>query len=180
MENEQVGLLMEYFDYVRALWRDAGVKECFKRSNEYQLIDKKIYAVAIEYGHCKLIVEASSNNLHCSVIRNFGPLWPQVQTDIVHPSPYWAFSFSGTVPRVPHFLDRIDLIEKSDYVPSDADILRCRQKTSGIQKIEFKVKDKGLRICNYASKVFTLTQDGGSVAPLHCEAQSLGEDKACS
>lgn len=29
----------EYFDYVRSLWRDAGVKECFKRSNEYQLID---------------------------------------------------------------------------------------------------------------------------------------------
>ncbi|XP_073964560.1 G protein alpha subunit f [Choristoneura fumiferana] len=71
----------EYFDYVRALWRDAGVKECFKRSNEYQLIDSAEY-----------------------------------------------------------FLDRIDLIEKSDYVPSDADILRCRQKTSGIQKIEFKVK----------------------------------------
>jgi hypothetical protein len=38
------------------------------------------------------------------------------------------------------FLDRLDLIEKAEYVPSDADILRCRQKTSGIQKIEFKVK----------------------------------------
>ncbi|XP_063371034.1 guanine nucleotide-binding protein G(f) subunit alpha [Cydia amplana] len=71
----------EYFDYVRALWRDSGVRECFKRSNEYQLIDSAEY-----------------------------------------------------------FLDRIDLIEKSDYSPPDADILRCRQKTTGIQKIEFKVK----------------------------------------
>ncbi|CAH0599845.1 unnamed protein product [Chrysodeixis includens] len=71
----------EYFDHVRSLWRDCGVRECFKRSNEYQLIDSAEY-----------------------------------------------------------FLDRIDLIEKPDYVPSDADILRCRQKTTGIQKIEFKVK----------------------------------------
>ncbi|CAH1643024.1 unnamed protein product [Spodoptera littoralis] len=71
----------EYFDHVRTLWRDGGVRECFRRSNEYQLIDSAEY-----------------------------------------------------------FLDRIDLIEKTDYVPSDADILRCRQKTTGIQKIEFKVK----------------------------------------
>ncbi|CAH0404234.1 unnamed protein product [Chilo suppressalis] len=71
----------EYFDYVRQLWRDGGVRECFKRSNEYQLIDSAEY-----------------------------------------------------------FLDRVDLVEKSDYIPSDADILRCRQKTTGIQKIEFKVK----------------------------------------
>ncbi|XP_022115682.2 guanine nucleotide-binding protein G(f) subunit alpha isoform X2 [Pieris rapae] len=71
----------EYFDHVRSLWRDAGVRECFKRANEYQLIDSAEY-----------------------------------------------------------FLDRIDLVAKSDYLPSDADILRCRQKTTGIQKIEFKVK----------------------------------------
>ncbi|XP_045457655.1 guanine nucleotide-binding protein G(f) subunit alpha [Melitaea cinxia] len=71
----------EYFDHVRELWKDAGVRECFRRSNEYQLLDSAEY-----------------------------------------------------------FLDRIDLIAKPDYSPSDADILRCRQKTTGIQKIEFKVK----------------------------------------
>ncbi|XP_047038477.1 guanine nucleotide-binding protein G(f) subunit alpha-like [Helicoverpa zea] len=71
----------EYFDHVRALWQDKGVRECFKRSNEYQLIDSAEY-----------------------------------------------------------FLDRIDLIENPNYIPSDADILRCRRKTTGIQKIEFKVK----------------------------------------
>ncbi|CAG4987846.1 unnamed protein product [Colias eurytheme] len=71
----------EYYDHVRALWKDSGVRDCFRRSNEYQLIDSAEY-----------------------------------------------------------FLDRIDLIAKSDYLPSDADILRCRQKTTGIQKIEFKVK----------------------------------------
>ncbi|XP_039748186.1 guanine nucleotide-binding protein G(f) subunit alpha [Pararge aegeria] len=71
----------DYFDHVRALWKDAGIRDCFKRSNEYQLIDSAEY-----------------------------------------------------------FLDRLDLIAKTDYMPSDADILRCRQKTTGIQKIEFKVK----------------------------------------
>ncbi|XP_023942884.2 guanine nucleotide-binding protein G(f) subunit alpha [Bicyclus anynana] len=71
----------DYFDHIRTLWKDPGIRECFKRSNEYQLIDSAEY-----------------------------------------------------------FLDRIDLIAKSDYMPSDADILRCRQKTTGIQKIEFKVK----------------------------------------
>ncbi|KAF9806662.1 hypothetical protein SFRURICE_002081, partial [Spodoptera frugiperda] len=55
---------IEYFDHVRTLWRDGGVRECFRRSNEYQLIDSAEY-----------------------------------------------------------FLDRIDLIEKPDYIPSDADIL---------------------------------------------------------
>lgn len=70
-----------YFDIVRSLWQDGGVKDCFKRSNEYQLIDSAEY-----------------------------------------------------------FLDRIDLVAKEDYVPSDMDILRCRQRTIGIQKIEFKVK----------------------------------------
>ncbi|KAL0809797.1 hypothetical protein ABMA28_011293 [Loxostege sticticalis] len=71
----------EYYDFVRSLWKDSGVRECFRRSNEYQLIDSAEY-----------------------------------------------------------FLDRLDLLQKSDYIPSDADILRCRQKTTGIQKIEFKVK----------------------------------------
>ena len=28
-----------FYDYVEALWADEGVKECFERSNEYQLID---------------------------------------------------------------------------------------------------------------------------------------------
>jgi guanine nucleotide-binding protein G(s) subunit alpha len=29
----------EFFETVQILWSDAGVKECFLRSNEYQLID---------------------------------------------------------------------------------------------------------------------------------------------
>jgi len=29
----------EFFENAEILWRDAGVQECFQRSNEYQLID---------------------------------------------------------------------------------------------------------------------------------------------
>ncbi|RWS24537.1 guanine nucleotide-binding protein G(s) subunit alpha-like protein [Leptotrombidium deliense] len=39
-----------------------------------------------------------------------------------------------------YFLDQIDTIRRNDYIPSDADILRCRRRTSDIQKIEFEVK----------------------------------------
>ncbi|VDO93617.1 unnamed protein product [Soboliphyme baturini] len=33
----------EFFDHVNALWKDAGVRACYERSNEYQLIDSAKY-----------------------------------------------------------------------------------------------------------------------------------------
>jgi guanine nucleotide-binding protein subunit alpha len=71
----------EYYDHVKALWNDKGIKECYQRSNEFQLIDSAKY-----------------------------------------------------------FLDRIEEVRNPDYTPSDQDILHCRKKTTGIQKIEFKMK----------------------------------------
>lgn len=38
------------------------------------------------------------------------------------------------------FLDKIDEIQKPTFVPTDADILRSRKRTTEIQKIEFEVK----------------------------------------
>lgn len=32
-------LLQEFFEHAQKLWEDDGVKACFERSNEYQLID---------------------------------------------------------------------------------------------------------------------------------------------
>lgn len=29
----------EYTDHVSALWFDSGIRECYRRSNEFQLID---------------------------------------------------------------------------------------------------------------------------------------------
>eukprot|EP01135_Chromosphaera_perkinsii_P003515 Nk52_evm15s246 gene=Nk52_evmTU15s246 len=71
-----------FFDNVKLLWQDEGVRACFKRSNEYQLIDSAEY-----------------------------------------------------------FFESIDTLRKSDYVPSDQDILRLRVVTSGIFEIKFSVND---------------------------------------
>jgi len=40
-----------------------------------------------------------------------------------------------------YFLDRLPVLEKTDYVPNDQDILRCRVMTEQITEIKFKVKD---------------------------------------
>lgn len=37
--NALLSLLQEFFDHAKKLWDDEGVKACFERSNEYQLID---------------------------------------------------------------------------------------------------------------------------------------------
>ncbi|GIX70806.1 guanine nucleotide-binding protein G(s) subunit alpha isoforms short [Caerostris extrusa] len=39
-----------------------------------------------------------------------------------------------------YFLDKVHLIRKDDYMPSDQDILHCRKRTTEIQRIEFAVK----------------------------------------
>ncbi|GIY14759.1 guanine nucleotide-binding protein G(s) subunit alpha [Caerostris darwini] len=39
-----------------------------------------------------------------------------------------------------YFLDKVHLIRKDDYIPSDQDILHCRKRTTEIQRIEFAVK----------------------------------------
>lgn len=70
----------EYFDHVKGLWADSGVKECFNRSNEYQLIDS-----------------------------------------------------------AEHFLNQIDVIRESSYVPNTQDILFCRIMTTSISKIQFEM-----------------------------------------
>jgi hypothetical protein len=39
-----------------------------------------------------------------------------------------------------YFLDRVIIIRKQNYLPTDQDILRCRVLTRGILETEFKVK----------------------------------------
>lgn len=35
----QLSVSQEFFEHAQKLWEDEGVKACFERSNEYQLID---------------------------------------------------------------------------------------------------------------------------------------------
>ncbi|KAJ6644503.1 Guanine nucleotide-binding protein G(f) subunit alpha [Pseudolycoriella hygida] len=71
----------EYTDNVVALWNDTGIRECYRRSNEFQLIDSAKY-----------------------------------------------------------FLDKVELIAHSEYIPSVDDILHSRKMTTGINQITFSVK----------------------------------------
>ncbi|CAL8312694.1 unnamed protein product [Merluccius merluccius] len=70
----------EFFENTEKLWLDDGVKACFERSNEFQLIDCAQY-----------------------------------------------------------FLERLDPVRRSDYSPTDQDLLRCRVLTSGIFETRFQV-----------------------------------------
>ncbi|XP_053716230.1 guanine nucleotide-binding protein G(olf) subunit alpha-like isoform X2 [Synchiropus splendidus] len=70
----------EFFEHAQKLWEDDGVKACYERANEYQLIDCAQY-----------------------------------------------------------FLDRLDSVRRSDYTPTDQDLLRCRVLTSGIFETRFQV-----------------------------------------
>ncbi|CAJ1081596.1 guanine nucleotide-binding protein G(olf) subunit alpha [Xyrichtys novacula] len=70
----------DFFEHAQKLWEDDGVKACFERSNEYQLIDCAKY-----------------------------------------------------------FLDRLDAVRRTDYTPTDQDLLRCRVLTSGIFETRFQV-----------------------------------------
>lgn len=36
---QRVSSAQEFFDHAKKLWDDEGVKACYERSNEYQLID---------------------------------------------------------------------------------------------------------------------------------------------
>ncbi|XP_028288697.1 guanine nucleotide-binding protein G(olf) subunit alpha-like [Parambassis ranga] len=70
----------EFFEHTQKLWEDDGVKACFERSNEYQLIDCAQY-----------------------------------------------------------FLERLEFVRRTDYTPTDQDLLRCRVLTSGIFETRFQV-----------------------------------------
>lgn len=35
----QLSVSQEFFEHAQKLWEDEGIKACFERSNEYQLID---------------------------------------------------------------------------------------------------------------------------------------------
>uniref|UniRef100_A0A667WZX0 GNAS complex locus n=1 Tax=Myripristis murdjan TaxID=586833 RepID=A0A667WZX0_9TELE len=70
----------DFFEHAQKLWEDDGVRACFERANEYQLIDCAQY-----------------------------------------------------------FLDRLDAVRRSDYTPTDQDLLRFRVLTSGIFETRFQV-----------------------------------------
>lgn len=48
--------------------------------------------------------------------------------------------------NAPYFLSRMDMLTKSNYIPSVHDILRSRKKTTGIIDEQFTIGDKVLKV----------------------------------
>nr|AGJ70284.1 G protein subunit alpha s2 [Terebratalia transversa] len=46
-----------------------------------------------------------------------------------------------------YFLDKMDEVQKHDYIPDDQDILRCRTITTQIQQIDFTIREKNQNAC---------------------------------
>ncbi|KAG8195259.1 hypothetical protein JTE90_028410 [Oedothorax gibbosus] len=53
---------------------------------------------------------------------------------------YYRLNEFLLVDSAKYFLEKIHIIRRDEYVPSDQDILHCRKRTSEIQKIEFSCK----------------------------------------
>ncbi|KAG8009696.1 Guanine nucleotide-binding protein G(s) subunit alpha [Nibea albiflora] len=91
--------IVEFFEHAQKLWEDDGVKACFERSNEYQLIDCAKY-----------------------------------------------------------FLDRLDSVRRTDYTPTDQDLLRCRVLTSGIFETRFQVDKVNFQFLKTISVILFLNK----------------------
>ncbi|KFO26927.1 Guanine nucleotide-binding protein G(olf) subunit alpha [Fukomys damarensis] len=149
----------EFFDHVKKLWDDEGVKACFERSNEYQLIDCAQYGSSDAFvgqpcfpggrektqgtrppgmDACPLAVTQHPLD-HCAQLndkgqRGVGGLAGPMGGDAA------AGVHTGTVPATRgSFLERIDSVSLVDYTPTDQDLLRCRVLTSGIFETRFQV-----------------------------------------
>uniref|UniRef100_A0A914WSR1 Adenylate cyclase-stimulating G alpha protein n=1 Tax=Plectus sambesii TaxID=2011161 RepID=A0A914WSR1_9BILA len=60
--------ILEFFEHVQSLWDDDGVKECYARSNEYQLIDcAKYFLDKVEKIASCDYIPTEQDILHCRV-----------------------------------------------------------------------------------------------------------------
>lgn len=74
----------EFYDHVEILWKDKGVKECFERSNEYQLIDCAQYFLdRVSEVRKKDYSPSNQDLLRCRVLTR-GIIETRFQVDRVH------------------------------------------------------------------------------------------------
>ncbi|KAE9366111.1 guanine nucleotide-binding protein alpha subunit [Stipitochalara longipes BDJ] len=130
---------------IAALWRDAGVQDCFKRSREYQLNDSARYTVLRETGftfhafnqHDKGAAMPSTAELSIAGKPSAGNASAFVSVD-GDPVANQLFVYS--------YFDNIDRIAQPDYMPNDQDVLRSRVKTTGITETTFIIGDLTYRM----------------------------------
>ncbi|PMD34640.1 guanine nucleotide-binding protein alpha subunit [Hyaloscypha variabilis F] len=131
---------------IAALWRDAGVQDCFKRSREYQLNDSARYTVIREtaianhvlnqYNKPPAMPSIAEPNTACELY--VGPLRSLASGD--------GDSVTNVMFVLPSYFDNIDRIAQPDYMPNDQDVLRSRVKTTGITETTFIIGDLTYRM----------------------------------
>jgi len=74
----------EFFDCLEKLWKDKGLQKCFRRSNEYQLIDcAKYFLDKIPSIRCEYYIPSNQDLLRCRVLTR-GIFETKFQVDKVH------------------------------------------------------------------------------------------------
>ncbi|TNN88506.1 Guanine nucleotide-binding protein G(s) subunit alpha isoforms short [Liparis tanakae] len=133
----------EFFDHAKKLWDDEGVKACFERSNEYQLIDCAQYV--------KLHKDHHKSGCYAVRLVQDGEVWLGRGRISRGPGDWtedrdvqgWVWFFGSWLALESvlglGFLDRIDSVRQNEYTPTDQDLLRCRVLTSGIFETRFQV-----------------------------------------
>ncbi|XP_024895636.1 guanine nucleotide-binding protein G(s) subunit alpha isoforms XLas [Pteropus alecto] len=100
----------EFYEHAKALWEDEGVRACYERSNEYQLIDCAQYQ---KYRFkMKVLTAPGGGGAERALV---------------------AVRAAGEL----HFMDHME--RKGTVSASCSDLLRCRVLTSGIFETKFQV-----------------------------------------
>ncbi|TWW62151.1 Guanine nucleotide-binding protein G(i) subunit alpha-2 [Takifugu flavidus] len=112
---EEQGILPDDLSRViQRLWSDGGVQSCFTRAREYQLNDSAAYGDP-EVSRRRFISAAYTKRM--------------------------KESSNVCVPPPRSYLNDLERIAKSDYIPTQQDVLRTRVKTTGIVETHFTFKD---------------------------------------
>ncbi|PMD26126.1 guanine nucleotide-binding protein alpha subunit [Hyaloscypha hepaticicola] len=130
---------------IAALWRDAGVQDCFKRSREYQLNDSARYCSrrrASDIPSCDEPKSLSERFNHRSQMSAMLLSKSSLQA----PSPQTPGDSLANLLFALSYFDNIDRIAQPDYMPNDQDVLRSRVKTTGITETTFIIGDLTYRM----------------------------------
>uniref|UniRef100_H2TDI5 Guanine nucleotide binding protein (G protein), alpha inhibiting activity polypeptide 2a n=1 Tax=Takifugu rubripes TaxID=31033 RepID=H2TDI5_TAKRU len=113
---EEQGILPDDLSRViQRLWSDGGVQSCFTRAREYQLNDS-----------------AEGTPQAASICR---------RAALLQYTKRMKESSNVCVPPPRSYLNDLERIAKSDYIPTQQDVLRTRVKTTGIVETHFTFKD---------------------------------------